>query len=315
MKISVIIPCHNAEQTIISSLQSVAHQEHRAHEIIVIDDHSKDKSVDLIKVSGIDVKLISARATGASNARNEGIDAATGEWLAFLDADDIWYPNHLSRARQVISTYKIVGYINHYDWIDQIDTIFTKKKCPVDTGITAQGIDDYLNLYLKSKHFVGMSACMVKRERAETVGGFDPELVRRHDIDFWLRIINHQGWFFDPQVTSAYRKNTQNSLSSNQPSAALYRYLAFKKNRRLTDSLVYDLLLKQLAMTAVIKGNLSEKEQDCKLASELVYNDFCLLEKVISGILTQFPKLLKFYKKTLKARLYCLSSFKKQKVW
>ncbi len=311
MKISVIIPCHNGEKTIASSLLSVVRQEYKAHEIIVVDDHSEDKSVDLIRASGIDVKLVSAGATGASNARNEGIDVATGNWLAFLDADDLWYPNHLSRAEQFISTHKVVGYLNHYDWVSQTDTIFTKKKSPVDAETTGQGIDTYLNLYLKYKHFVGMSACIVERERAELIGGFDPELVRRHDIDFWLRIIDNQGWFFDPQATSAYRKNTLNSLSSNQPSAALYRYLAFKKNHKLTNSLVYDLLLRQFAMTALIKGALSEKEQDHKLASDLVYNDFCLLEKVLSKVLTQFPGMLKYYKKALKARFRCLSQFKK----
>ena len=311
MKISVIIPCHNAEQTIISSLQSVIHQEYRADEIIVIDDHSQDKSVDLIKASGIDVILVRASGTGASNARNEGIEAATGDWLAFLDADDIWYPNHLSRAKQFVKTHNIVGYINHYDWVSSNDTIFTKKKCPVNKEVVAQGIDTYLNLYLNYKHFVGMSACIVERKRAETIGGFDPELIRRHDIDFWLRIIHKHGWLFDPQPTSAYRKNTQNSLSSNQPSAALYRYLAFKKNYHLVDSAAYDLLLRQLAMTAVVKGKLSGKAQDQMLVTDLVYNDLCKLEKGLSRVLTRFPKLMKFYKKILKVQFYCLSKFKK----
>ncbi len=312
MKISVIIPCHNAEQTIISSLQSVIQQEYRADEIIVIDDHSGDKSVDLIKASGIDVKLVCASVTGASKARNEGIEAATGEWLAFLDADDIWYPNHLSRAIQFIKNHKIVGYINHYDWVSPDNKFFTKKKCPVNTEKMAQGIDAYLNLYLKYKHFVGMSACLVERKRAETIGGFDPELVRRHDIDFWLRIIHNDGWFFDPQPTSAYRKNTQNSLSSNQPSAALYRYLAFKKNHHLADSPVYNLLLRQFAMIAVVKGGLSGQQQDQVLATELVYSNLGKLEKVLSKILMQFPRLVKLYKKILKARFYYLSRFRKK---
>ena len=260
--------------------------------------------------SGINVKLIHACATGASNARNDGIDIATGEWLAFLDADDIWYPNHLSRARQFINTHNVVGYLNHYDWVSPVDTIFTKKKCPIDTAVTAQGIEAYLKLYLKYKHFVGMSACLVERNRAKIGGGFDPKLIRRHDIDFWLRIINDHSWHFDPQATSAYRKNNQNSLSSNQPSAALYRYLAFKKNYGLINSPIYDLLLKQFAMTALVKGALSGTEQDRIQAHDLVYNDLSKGEKVIHLVVSRLPGLFKFYKKTLKRRLYRLSKSK-----
>ena len=260
--------------------------------------------------SGIDVKLIHASATGAGNARNEGINIATGDWLAFLDADDIWYPDHLSRARQFINTHKVVGYLNHYDWVSPVDTNFTKKKCPIDTAVTAQGIEAYLNLYLKYKHFVGMSACIVERNRAETVGGFDPELIRRHDIDFWLRIINGQRWHFDPQATSAYRKNNQNSLSSNQPSAALYRYLAFKKNYGLIKSPIYHLLLKQFAMTALVKGAVSGTEQDRIQAHDLVYNDLSKVDKVIHRVVIQFPGLFKFYKKALKIQFRRLSKSK-----
>lgn len=310
MKISVIIPCHNDEKTILSALLSVTNQEYRPHEIIVIDDHSEDKSIDLIMASGINVKLIHACATGASNARNEGINSATGEWLAFLDADDIWYPNHLSRARQFINTHKVVGYLNHCDWVSLVDTTFIKKKCSVDTAVTAQGIEAYLNLYLKYKHFVGMSACIVERNRAKIVGGFDPKLIRRHDIDFWLRIIKDHSWHFDPQATSAYRKDNQNSLSSNKPSAALYRYLAFKKNHGLIKSPIYDLFLKKFAMTALVKAALSGTEQDRIQAHDLVYHDLSQLEKVIHRVMVKFPGLFKYYKKTLKRQMYRLSKSK-----
>jgi len=89
-------------------------QESRPLEIIFIDDHSNDQSVKRIETSGIRVKLIHTDGSGGG-ARNAGVNIAKADWLAFLYSDDIWYPNHLSRAVQLIQTYNVIGYINHYE--------------------------------------------------------------------------------------------------------------------------------------------------------------------------------------------------------
>ena len=70
-----------------------------------------------------------------------------------------------------------------------------------------------------------------EKQRAIQISGFDEKMIRRHDIDLWLRIIDGGKWMFDPVASTAYRKSNPNSLSSNQASAALFRLIAFIKNR------------------------------------------------------------------------------------
>ena len=100
---SVIIPCHNAGRWIAQTLRSVAAQTYPAYEVIVIDDASTDDSIVEIGRSGVPVTLLHVAAGNAAAARNAGIEAASGDWIALLDADDVWYPNYLARATKLLS--------------------------------------------------------------------------------------------------------------------------------------------------------------------------------------------------------------------
>src|SRR5262245_41477666 len=114
MKFSVIMPCHNASAWITDALVSADAQLYQPHEIIVIDDASTDDSLVKIAKSGIDVKILHTNYRNAAAARAHGIAQATGDWIAFLDADDIWYPHHLQRARDMLQNTDDVGFLaNH----------------------------------------------------------------------------------------------------------------------------------------------------------------------------------------------------------
>src|SRR4029077_7504501 len=102
MRISVVIPCHNAGRWIGTALRSVSEQSQQADEIIVIDDGSTDASVFEIEKANVPVKLLRVNFGNAAAYRNAGIDAAPGDWIALLDADDVWYPNHLARAAELL---------------------------------------------------------------------------------------------------------------------------------------------------------------------------------------------------------------------
>jgi glycosyltransferase involved in cell wall biosynthesis len=118
MRISVIMPCHNAGRWIGEALQSTSIQTRPPDEVIVIDDASTDDSVEQIKNSGVAVQLLRTNCRNAAAARNLGIEAATGDWLAFLDADDVWYPQHLERAQQLFQRVKM--------WLFSLIFIFSK---------------------------------------------------------------------------------------------------------------------------------------------------------------------------------------------
>ena len=95
--VSVIIPVYNGERYLEAALKSVIEQDYCPIEIIVVDDGSTDKSAEIAKYfKEIQYIFQSNKGPGPANARNTGIRAVKGEYIAFLDADDIWMPNKLS---------------------------------------------------------------------------------------------------------------------------------------------------------------------------------------------------------------------------
>jgi glycosyltransferase involved in cell wall biosynthesis len=135
-RVSVVIPAYNAESTIVRAVTSVLRQTFQAHEIIIVDDCSTDATAVLIsslieQTNSVVIKLIRHRFNqGAASARNTGIDAACGEWVALLDADDSWHPEKLKiqmdavclhpEARIVGSDYVVVGDDNDIEEISEL---------------------------------------------------------------------------------------------------------------------------------------------------------------------------------------------------
>ncbi|QDT62891.1 glycosyltransferase family 2 protein [Calycomorphotria hydatis] len=97
MKISVVIPCCNREDLIGRAIESALAQSHLPAEVIVVDDGSSDRSVEVMKCYDTQVRLIQQENRGAAAARNVGIKEATGDWIAFLDSDDVWHERKLER--------------------------------------------------------------------------------------------------------------------------------------------------------------------------------------------------------------------------
>jgi glycosyltransferase involved in cell wall biosynthesis len=105
MKISAVIPAYNCEAHIARAIDSVLNQTHPADEIIIVDDGSSDDTVQAVRSYGDKVTLIQQENAGASAARNTGIEAATGNWIAFLDADDEWLPDMLQRQTDILTQH------------------------------------------------------------------------------------------------------------------------------------------------------------------------------------------------------------------
>ena len=95
--VSVVIPTYNRSALITRALDSVLAQTVKPHEILVVDDGSTDDTASLVRKHYPAVQLIRQKNTGVSAARNAGITAATGEWVALLDSDDAWLPRKLER--------------------------------------------------------------------------------------------------------------------------------------------------------------------------------------------------------------------------
>lgn len=108
---SVIIPAYRAAGTVRRAVESVLRQTSPAHEVIVVDDGSPDDIAAVLEGFGPRVSLIRQANAGAGAARNTGIDAASGDWIAFLDADDEWAPDRLEQQHQAAKTETTIGMV------------------------------------------------------------------------------------------------------------------------------------------------------------------------------------------------------------
>ncbi len=226
------MPCHNAGPWIGTALQSIARQTLPAHEIIVIDDNSADESIAEIKKSGVPVKLLRATVRNAAAARNIGIEAATGDWLALLDADDVWYPNHLARAAALLSRTNDVAFMSNHDWIGldgQLISMPEEFRCKLPAPAPELTVEDFFDILKGGFHF-GHSTVLYRRDRVLEVGMFDVSQKRRHDIDLWLRVIASRTWTYDTVKSVGYRAGTPGSISKEEMECDYYYLRALVKN-------------------------------------------------------------------------------------
>lgn len=232
MNASVIMPCHNAGAYIAQALRSAAAQTDPPHEIIVIDDASTDDSIAKVESSGVPVRLLRVNARNAAAARNAGIAAATGDWIAFLDADDLWYPTHLANAAKLLDAGQDVAYMANHHFlradgsVQPIPADLQPKLDRTRSGITHL---EFVDLLPKGFHF-GHSTVMLRLDRVREVGGFDETQQRRHDMDLWLRVLRGRTWAWCQEPAAQYRIDTPGSISKSVINAEYFFLRALLKN-------------------------------------------------------------------------------------
>ncbi len=183
MKISVVIPAHNAAATVARAIRSVQAQTPAPDEIILVDDASNDDTAAIAERLGATTIRLTARA-GAAAARNAGVDAATGDAIAFQDADDEWLPDKLARQLPLLDGAAFVACGARLFAEDGIDL------GPLYDGqIPAEGTDSWRGLL--ARNTIATPCVLVWRHAFDAVGGFDPALPVAEDQDLWLRLAQH----------------------------------------------------------------------------------------------------------------------------
>ncbi|MDN3920470.1 glycosyltransferase family 2 protein [Roseateles violae] len=192
-RVSVVIPCFNAEPYIAATLRSVLGQTGAELEVIVVDDGSTDDSVARIEREFPQVRLIRRANAGVAAARNAGIAAATGDWVAFCDADDIWLPGKLSAQFEAIAASQgcRMSYTAWYVWTSaepQPDPALLQHLA-AESGQAAKwtGATGWLYPELLLDCVVWTSTVLVQRSLLDETGVFDTELRIGEDYDLWLR--------------------------------------------------------------------------------------------------------------------------------
>jgi glycosyltransferase involved in cell wall biosynthesis len=224
-RFSVIIPTYNRAETILESLDSVFAQTRPADQILVIDDGSSDNTAEVIRPVMDRITYIPQENGGVSVARNTGLQHATGDWITFLDSDDLWDPERLAiLERDIATTREDVGvhWANlritgeGYDW-----DIFGIKGKTFPKG-RAEIVEKPLKMVLGGTSPQSL-AC--RKSWADTVGGFDPEARISGDTHFATLLALQGPWMVTADSVAEVRRihDTEEGLRQMARRKPLYR--------------------------------------------------------------------------------------------
>jgi len=188
--ISVIIPAYNSERTISRAVESVLAQTFSDYEIIVVDDGSTDRTGEVVNRYGDKVRYIYQENAGPGAARNKGLAAAAGEWVAFLDADDEWLPEKLRLQMELLSSKPDLRWCGcNFSRTDGTRTASVSTVKAITQELDNRNyFENYFVTVAKGICKISTIVLVIRREVFDEMGFFDTELLRGQDIDMWWRI-------------------------------------------------------------------------------------------------------------------------------
>jgi len=208
--VSVIIPVYNGEEFLAEAIESVLNQTYSDFEIVIVNDGSTDNSQVIIdnyqsRYQGI-IRTFKQQNGGVSKARNMGIAQAKGEFIAFLDQDDIWLPNNLEVKVNVFKDDSEIG------MSVSGSNVVTKDGKWMHSVYKESVSRSVLRKSLLISNIVGPPSCtIVKRDCFMRVGCFDENLGGPEDIDMWFRIVNYYKIKFIETPLVNYRLHSNNA--------------------------------------------------------------------------------------------------------
>ena len=258
MKFSVIIPLYNKAPYIRKALESVFAQTYTDYELIVVDDGSSDDSASIVqqfiderlKVKGeetsrtvtstynlspitykLSVRLITQSNAGVSAARNSGVAASSGDYIAFLDADDWWEPTYLERMAQLIEDYPEAGlYACNYVY-------YKPGKTHVALNIPT-GYINYPKAYYESSAMpVWTGAAMISRKVFDEMGGFLVGIKLGEDFLLWAKIALHYPVAFLNEPLAWYNNDVPATLRATRNLHAPEHHMLFRMKEIIGDRL------------------------------------------------------------------------------
>jgi len=223
-KVSVIIPVYKAEKFVAATIQSLLNQTYQNFEALIVDDGSPDRSIDVCRqFSDSRIRIIQQENRGLAGARNTGIRLCIGDYISFLDADDLWLPeklekhvHHLNHSLDVGVSFSYSAFIDDEGnrtgiyqiprKIHNITPAFALCRNPVGNGSTA---------VLRRETFEAIKFQDKRLGRLEDCY-FDEQLRRAEDLECWTRITTHTHWHLEgiPEVLTLYRVSSS-GLSAN----------------------------------------------------------------------------------------------------
>lgn len=215
-EVSVVIPTYNSAPLLKTALQSVFDQTYQNFEVIVINNFSTDNTVDVVDSFDDErVRLINFNNEGViGKSRNIGIWESKGEWIAFLDSDDLWYPDKLERCVEAFRGHPEAILVAH-----KLRNIRGEEVIGVnELGYVSENM--YESLLFHGSRFA-TSSVVVKRRVLEEIGGFSerPDFVGVEDYDLWLKVSKLGRFYFVDSVLGDYMIHDANFSSDIQTRA------------------------------------------------------------------------------------------------
>lgn len=221
--VSIIMPAYNAEKFIKQSIGSVLLQTYDNFELLVIDDCSNDQTVQAVRAFDDErVKLIQLlHNSGAAKARNEGIKEAKGEFMAFLDSDDLWTKTKLADQIDFMRSNDYAFTCTEYVEMDEQENVLTTVK-----------VREKMNYNDLLKHCPGNSTVIYNVNR---LGKFyAPDIKRRNDFALWLQVIKKAQFIYGLKQTYSYYRVGNESLSSNKAKLIRHQWMVLHEIEHLS---------------------------------------------------------------------------------
>ena len=216
IKFSVVIPVYNASEFLKGTLDSVKDQTYKNYEVLVTNDGSNDDSEKILKDykktnPEFPLNFITQKNSGVSLARNNAILYAKGDFIAFLDQDDWWFPEKLEKVARILRINKGIDILYHNMIIEQ----WKDNKELWKSRVLKEPV---YNDLLFNGNKLGISATIVRLRKVLDIGGFSENLIYVEDYDLWLRLAKKKGiFYYMPDALSKYfwRKGADSNKVEN----------------------------------------------------------------------------------------------------
>lgn len=208
---SVIMPLYNKQDTVIESIQSVLKQTVQDFEIIVVDDESADNSAALAeRVLDSRVSVLRKKHGGVSAARNYGVGRARGDYICFLDADDLWLPNHLEALRELILAVPDAGlYATCFRQEGADGSVYSPN---LGNGHIIE-IDNIFRIELEQRSVLHTNSVCMQHSIFKKAGGFVEHERIGEDTSLWYRVAAFHKVAMINVITTVYRLKYSGAIS------------------------------------------------------------------------------------------------------
>jgi len=211
-KVSVIIPNYNYAQYVCEAIDSVLNQTYKNIEIVVVNNGSTDNSLEVLEKYTKKITLVNQGNLGQSGARKSGLEKATGDFIAFLDADDKWDKQKIEKQLLLFTPKVELVYCGINLFSENAQKIIATE-IPTFRGSCSEAFIDYPGVSIVLS---GESTSIFTRSLLDKVGGFDPELNSAAGWDFFRRCSKFSEFDFVPEPLTNYRLHSSNMSNSSQ---------------------------------------------------------------------------------------------------